>query len=76
MNGDRQRAIAYHDLERFDDDQALLLHGDLPADRSHSRDAARAPRPTGATVKRGWTPDLHHAPWLTERERQERWPLG
>ena len=76
MNGDRQRAIAYHDLERFEDDEALLRHGTARADGTdRPRDGARVST-TGQPVRRGWTPDLQPSPWLTERERAERWPVG
>ena len=76
MNGDRQRAIAYHDLERIEDDEALLRQGAARADGSgRPRDGARTPT-TSSPVRRGWTPALHPSPWLTERERTERWPVG
>jgi hypothetical protein len=74
MNGDRQRAIAYHDLERLEDDEALRLHGAARLDESSQpRDDARAAT-TGSPVRRGWTPTL--SAWLTDHERRERWPIG
>ena len=76
MNGDRQRALAYHDLERLDDDQALLLHGDLVQNGSRPRDDARPSHRITQPLRRGWTPELRQSPWLTDREREERWPIG
>jgi len=73
MNGDRQREIAYHDLERLEDEQALLRYGATATESGFPRDAARAST-RSTPVQRGWTPTL--SPWLTDHERTERWPIG
>lgn len=76
MRGDRHREIAYHDLQRLDDDQRL-------AGRSRDGDAAWSPSPdraparaaahtSGRATTRGGPPEH----FLTEVERLERWPIG
>ena len=61
MTNNRQRDLAYHDLEHLEDEQALEL------DRRES-DGERRPRfPKD---------DRRSSSVLTERERAERWPTG
>ncbi len=73
MNGDRHREIAYQDLERLEDEQALLMQGGAGADGwGTQRGTTGSSRPTNGAVRRAWTPTLY----LTERERRERWPIG
>ena len=73
MNGNRHREIAYHDLERLEDEQALLAQGGLGAEGwGAQRSTTRSSSTTGGAVRRAWTPNL----FLTERERTERWPIG
>ena len=76
MQGDRHREIAYHDLERLDDDQLLAgrsRDGDAAwspsRDRAHVRPAAQT---SGRVTTRGGPPEH----FLTEIERLERWPIG
>jgi hypothetical protein len=72
MNGDRHREIAYHDLQRLEDEQALLLGGMGRTGRGEQRSTTRSSSTANGPVRRAWTPNLY----LTERERTERWPLG
>ena len=68
-NEDRRREIAYHDLERAEDEQALHQR---PAESGGQRDG-RAVSRNGTAVRESrdeWSGQL------TEREHRERWPIG
>lgn len=74
-NGDRRREIAYHDLERAEDEQAL--HG-RASERGGQRDQGAAAR--HGTRERESAHDSDSSrernAHLTQRERRERWPIG
>ena len=61
VNDNRQRELAYRDLERVDDEQALEP-GTMELDR-----------PTRAAFPKD---DRRSSSILTERERSMRWPTG
>ena len=77
-NGDRLREIGYHDLERAEDEEALLGRGteaggqrDRPAPSRQGTDRLG----NGARERRPEFP-RERTTHLTERERRERWPIG
>ncbi|HEU4628930.1 MAG TPA: hypothetical protein VFS08_04270 [Gemmatimonadaceae bacterium] len=69
--GDRWRQIAYHDLERVEDEQALQGRA---TDRDGQREPAAASR--NGIAERAQRPPRDRTTHLTERERRERWPIG
>jgi hypothetical protein len=77
-NGDRLREIGYHDLERAEDEEALLGRAtevgglrDRPIASRQGTDRAGS----GARERQQESP-RDRTRHLTERELRERWPIG
>lgn len=67
------RELTYRDLDRLDAEQALTHRGERAGpNRRH-----RFPKDDRRSSARIGEPDSSaYAEWLTQREREERWPIG
>jgi hypothetical protein len=69
------RELTYRDLERLDAEQALSSAADRRPDTRRGRFPKDDRRSSERLAERD--DDRQTGPaWLTERERNERWPLG
>jgi hypothetical protein len=73
-NGNRQREIGYHDLERAEDEEALQGGATEHATRRDGTVVSRSDTHRQRSGER--EPRLERITHLTERERRARWPIG
>ena len=72
MHADRHRDMGWNDPHRIEDDRAqLMMRGEGRREREWQHGTRAAPA-TGSAARGRWSSSPH----CTERERQDRWPIG